>query len=298
VLYELNHLEEASSNQHFALKLGALRGYPDHMANYNRLTARTMQALGQSKVSVELLDNADQVIAQGHVRPGVRAAVIAFHWLLALRRGDLPAEMKWREPFLKFAELLRFDESHLPARLMIAQGDKGSATRLLVDLYEKATKANASGLGIQIRVYQALAAATPAEALAFTTEALRMGETGGFIRTFVDEGKLLKPLLQQALVQGVTPEYTAKLLNIIEVEELQRQALKGVISPLQMSGILSGRELEVIRLLAEGLTNRQIAERLIISLGTVKTHVHNISEKLNAKTRTQALARARELKLL
>jgi LuxR family transcriptional regulator, maltose regulon positive regulatory protein len=297
VLYELNELEDAARNQQLAYELGSVRGYPDHLANYSRLTARTRQAQGDSETALKLLDQADQVIARSHVRPGVRAGVIAFHWLLALRRGDLPAEVRWRDQFLQCSDLLRFDESHIPGRLMIAMGNKAAAASLLKDLFEKTVQANAPGLGIQIRVYQALAAATPVEALAFLTDALKTGEAAGYIRTFIDEGKLLAPLLRQALSRGITPDYTARLLNIIEVEERQRVMLDAIPSR-QTAGILSKRELEILRLLAEGLTNSLIADRLIISLGTVKTHVHNISEKLNARTRTQVLARARELKLL
>ena len=72
---------------------------------------------------------------------------------------------------------------------------------------------------IKTLVCQSLAASTPAEALAFLAEALTLGQPEGFIRTFVDEGRLLAPLLRKALSQGITPEYTGKLLNIIEAEE-------------------------------------------------------------------------------
>jgi ATP/maltotriose-dependent transcriptional regulator MalT len=70
------------------------------------------------------------------------------------------------------------------------------------------------------------------------------------------------------------------------------------VSSSVASSPLTGRELEILRLLASGLSNRQIAERLVISLGTAKTHVHSIFEKLNAKSRTQVVAHAREIKLI
>jgi LuxR family maltose regulon positive regulatory protein len=148
-----------------------------------------------------------------------------------------------------------------------------------------------------IRVYQALAAETQAEALTLLSEALMIGEPESYIRTFVDEGKLLVPLLRKAISQGITPEYAARLLNIYETEERQRRERQGTAAARPTFGILSERETEVLRLLAAGLSNIQIAEKLVISLGTVKAHVHSICEKLNAKTRTQAIARARELKL-
>ena len=149
------------------------------------------------------------------------------------------------------------------------------------------------------RIYQALSAENEEEAVEFLSEALTLAELEGYIRTFVDEGKLLKPLLEKALSQGVTPEYTRKLITIIEAEEqekLKRKRAEGV--PSKYDSILSERELEVLKLMAEGLSNQQIADRLIISLGTTKNHVHNIIEKLEAKGRTQAVNQAKELELI
>jgi LuxR family maltose regulon positive regulatory protein len=71
-----------------------------------------------------------------------------------------------------------------------------------------------------------------------------------------------------------------------------------VSSPSPLIGPLSGRELEILQLMASGLSNQEIAEQLVLALGTVKAHLHNIYGKLGVQSRTQAVARARELKLL
>jgi LuxR family maltose regulon positive regulatory protein len=149
------------------------------------------------------------------------------------------------------------------------------------------------------RVYQALTAPDTDSAVMSLGEALTMAEPEGYVRTFVDEGRLLAPLLRTACSQGINPEYTIKLLTIIEAEEQQRRKARkteGALSPYR--SLLSKREVEVLRLLAVDLTNRQIADRLFISTGTVKIHVHNILEKLGAKVRFQAVARAREMNLI
>jgi LuxR family maltose regulon positive regulatory protein len=233
------------------------------------------------------------------IRPGIRAQGLAYHGLLALRQNDLAQALSWKDHLTEHKQALGFPARHCFARLLIAQGDTAGAMEWLESCYQNTVQVDAQGMMLQIRVYQALAAEAPAEGLAFLSEALTLGQPEGYIRTFVDEGKLLAPLLRKALAQGVTPEYTAKLLNIIEAEERQRQAKNGGMVPTSSPpGLLSGRELEVLRLLATGLSNSQIAERLIISLATAKTHIHNISVKLNAKTRTEAIARARELKLI
>ena len=148
-------------------------------------------------------------------------------------------------------------------------------------------------------VYQALATAKADEAIEFLGDALRMGEPEGFIRTFVDEGKLLKPLLRKAVAQGITPEYTSRLITIIEAEERQRKMKTGELARQRtLAGDLSERETEVLGLLAEGLSVRQIATKLMISLSTAKTHVHRILEKLGVTSRTQAVTQARFRKLI
>jgi len=107
----------------------------------------------------------------------------------------------------------------------------------------------------------------------------------------------LARLLRMAITQGIEPEYARQLLNIIEAEELQRQARKRQAASPQ-SDLLSERELEVLKLLEEEVSNEVIAVRLSVSLSTVKTHVHHIIEKLGVRDRSQAVFRGRELKLL
>jgi len=124
-------------------------------------------------------------------------------------------------------------------------------------------------------------------------EALTLAEPGGSIRTFVDEGPPMAQVLVKAAGQGVMPEYTAKLLSAFGVEQ------RADPPPLEpFVDRLSPRELEVLHLLGKGLSNREIAERLFLSLDTVKGHNYKIYGKLQVKRRTEAVARARELGLL
>ncbi|GAI40404.1 unnamed protein product, partial [marine sediment metagenome] len=104
--------------------------------------------------------------------------------------------------------------------------------------------------------------------------------------------KLLTPLLRKALSRGIMPDYASKLLIIIKAEEQRRQKTKGAAM------LLSKRELEILRLLEKEFSNKQIADRLNISLSTVKTHVHSILEKMNARNRSQAVSQAREFELI
>jgi len=264
--------------------------------------AQVLLATGDVAGAASLMEQQDQAANHPTVSKGARAMHAANRVMFAIRQGDLAAAVEWGSRLAEYDELndimdIRFH--CVPSRLLIALGQKTAAMKQLQDFYQKANQAGAQGVIIKIRVYQTLAAATPEEALDFLSEALKMGGPAGYIRTFVDEGRLLAPLLHKVLSQGITPEYTSKLLNIIEDEERQRTAASSKTAPsVPPTGLLSERELEILRMVAAGESNREIAAKLIIALGTAKTHVHRIFEKLNAKDRLQAVTRARELRLV
>jgi LuxR family maltose regulon positive regulatory protein len=120
--------------------------------------------------------------------------------------------------------------------------------------------------------------------------ALILAEPEGFVRVFIDEGEPIAHLLRQFAASGFMPEYVGKLLATFS------SSYSGKVQSL--SDPLSERELEVLRLIIAGLTNREIAGELVVSLGTIKTHINHIYQKLDVNSRTQAVARARELKLV
>jgi LuxR family maltose regulon positive regulatory protein len=125
-------------------------------------------------------------------------------------------------------------------------------------------------------------------------EALVIGEREGFIRTFVDKGPPMAQLLAQAASRGVMPDYVARLLAAFDAEPRTSQGQ----SSQPLSEPLSPRELEVLRLIAQGLPNSEISARLFLALDTVKGHNRRIFEKLGVQRRTEAVARARELGLV
>jgi LuxR family maltose regulon positive regulatory protein len=129
--------------------------------------------------------------------------------------------------------------------------------------------------------------------------ALTLAKPGGFLQIFVDEGPPMARLLYGALAHGIAPDYVRRLLAAFPVAEPEQSGPAGNIS-LESSMIepLSERELEVLALLAQGLTNRQVASRLYLALNTVKAHARNIYGKLDVHNRTQAVARARALGIL
>jgi len=129
--------------------------------------------------------------------------------------------------------------------------------------------------------------------------AMVLAEPGGYTRIFLDEGLPMKRLLYQAAQRGLSPAYAGKLLAAFDATPATRaQESARTVHPAHLVEPLTSRETEVLQLLAEGLSNGEIAQRLVISLSTVKRHNATIYSKLAVNTRTQATARGRELGLL
>jgi LuxR family maltose regulon positive regulatory protein len=154
---------------------------------------------------------------------------------------------------------------------------------------------------LKVMVLQAVALQAHGEkdkAVQLLCNALALAEPGGFIRLFVDEGPPMAHLLSEAQALGMMPDYTGKLLAVFEAEE-QKSADTSPRPPAQpLLEPLSPRELEVLHLMAQGLSNQEMSERLFLALDTVKGHNRKIFGKLQVQRRTEAVARARELGLL
>jgi LuxR family maltose regulon positive regulatory protein len=135
------------------------------------------------------------------------------------------------------------------------------------------------------------------QAMKLLGEALAFAEPGGFIRVFVDEGPSMAQFLSEATAQGIMPDYVGKLLAAFEAEK-QKGDLRSASNPPSLIESLSPRELEVLQLIAQGLSNDEIGKRLFLALDTVKGHNRRIFDKLQVQRRTEAVARARALGLL
>jgi LuxR family maltose regulon positive regulatory protein len=193
------------------------------------------------------------------------------------------------------------------ARALIARhgmpGGERSATealRLLERLRAAAESGGRIGSVIEILVLHARAQQMLGNlrgALESLTQALTLAEPEGFLRVFLDEGSAMRELLRHATSRGLAGEYTRRVLAAFDaprqpVAPSVGSAAAGSIQPL------TTREREILRLIAAGLRNQEIAEHLSISAATVKRHIANAYGKLGVGHRTEALARAAELKLL
>jgi len=197
------------------------------------------------------------------------------------------------------------------ARLLIAQykSDReehfiNEAARLIERLLKAADAGGRMGSVIEILVLQALAHHVQGDippALVSLERALTLAEPEGYVRIFVDEGSPMAQLLSAAAAHGIMPDYTRKLKAAFGAEEQKsggQSYLPPALSAQPLIEPLSQRELEVLQLVAQGLSNREISERLFLAVNTVKGHNRNIFDKLQVHRRTEAVARARELGLL
>jgi LuxR family maltose regulon positive regulatory protein len=234
--------------------------------------------------------------------PEVAAAQV----LTLLRQGDLAAA----------AHLAQTHDLPISqARVLLAQGDTSEALAVLAPYRQQMEAKGWQDERLKAMVLQAVAHHAHGEkndAVQLLGDALALAEPEGFIRIFIDEGLPMAYLLSDAATRGVMPDYIGKLLAVFEAEEQPvlagRRASPGKsegrsylppVSPAQpLIEPLSQRELEVLRLMAQGLSNREISERLFLALSTVKGHNRNIFDKLQVQRRTEAVARARELGLL
>jgi LuxR family maltose regulon positive regulatory protein len=299
IYYEWNDIEKSAFHLEQALEMNRLWGQPETLEGVYLYLARTRLAQGDIEGAAEALEKADRLLEEIDFYPIMRARVAAYHVMFALAQEDTESISEWVNKLAEHAAYVPPDVPSCATRLLLSRLEKDVRAKMLQGLYERFAQAGLNYAVIGMRLQQALDTPALDPALNFLAEALTLAKPEGCIRAFVDEGMPLGPLLKQAFSRGIEPEYAHRLVAIIEAEERQRQTRKReAIASSRKPRLLSERELEVLLLLADGLSNRKIADRLFISLSTAKTHIHNIMEKLEASSRTQAIARARELNLI
>jgi LuxR family maltose regulon positive regulatory protein len=224
---------------------------------------------------------------------------IAATQVLVLLKQDSPLQQGNPDAAAQLAE-----EHQLPlsqARVHLARGDTSAALEVLLPFRRQMEAKRWQDERLKAMVLQAVALRAHGEkeeAAQVLSEALAMAEAGGFIRIFIDEGAPMAQLLSEAAAHGIMPEYIAKLLSAFEAEERKSRIKPDLSFAQPLIEPLSQRELEVLQLVAQGLSNREICERLFLALSTVKGHIRGIYCKLQVQRRTEAVARGRELELL
>jgi LuxR family maltose regulon positive regulatory protein len=295
ISYEWNDLDAAE--EHGERSLGLARQYDSAIDRFilcELTLARVTLARGHVAAAAARLDE----LATTARTPSFRhrlPEIAALQVPVLLRQGQVEAAARLAGTF---------DLPQGRARVLLAQNEPSAALALLEPLGSQMEARGWQDERLKVLALRALALHAKGledEALRALVQTMELAEGGGFIRLFLDEGAPMARLLSASAARGMMPAYTGRLLAAFAAEKQVRESAlaesASSLSPL-LTEPLSRRELEVLRLLAEGLSNQEIGERLFLALDTIKGHNRRIFEKLEVKRRTEAIARGRELGLL
>lgn len=287
--YEWNELERSDRHLQKALALCLPSHNDEFLAGCYLMESSLRIAQGNLAGAEAALDKVGAQASAGKISPSMAARLDAarVHFLLA--EGE-PVE-EWNHRLVETADFHPFYRFLGVTKAWTMPESKAQAYLAEIG---KIAQTNEWTYGlVAARAFQAALAHNQDEALAYLTEALNLGESGGFVRTFVDLGKKLIPHLRAAAARGIYPAYVERIHSASLGETAPAHpSQESLIEPL------SERELEVLRLVTAGLSNREIAEKLFISTGTAKSHIHNLCGKLGVRNRTEAAMKAKELSLV
>ena len=297
--YEWNRLDEAEQNLRQCMELSRIWGDIGQQAYAYAIQARLEQARNNPEQAQEAMRRVEQLVSEHPNSPRWSIQVkleLARVWLA---QGNLerPSE-RIRKRGLQIKDEIpyrRESEYVLLLRVLQARGDHEAAIILSNRLLQLAETTGQVGLVIEALILQALALQGKKEteqALAVLERALALAEPEGYVRSFLDEGEAMTRLLCLAQSRQVGGGYAAVLLSKIgKTSSMTQPSMQLLIEPL------TTREVEVLKLIEAGCSNEDIARQLVISITTVKRHISNIYGKLGVKSRTQALAIGKELKI-
>ncbi|MFC1936026.1 LuxR C-terminal-related transcriptional regulator [Chloroflexota bacterium] len=311
-LAELNDMDEAIDLVKKGVEFPA-RGGDVAMLSWSYLCLmRVLFSKGDMNDVEEIIEKMDKIGRESHLPPWITSQMAVWQTRLWLAQNKLEAAIQWAE-----GRKLVVDGDHKPvheldyfwlieylglARVLFAQGRLDETAKLLQQLLEAAEKGDRTTRVIEILLLQAMvfqAEENATGAMTAIERALTLAEPLGFIRIFVDQGPSMGKLLYEALDREIAPDYVRRLLAAFPVpEQGQTVPPESQVSESDYFEPLSEREIEVLQLIAEGLTNQEIGSRLYLSLNTVKVHTRNIYGKLGVKNRTKAISKAKALGIL
>jgi LuxR family transcriptional regulator, maltose regulon positive regulatory protein len=299
VSYEWNNLDAALEQVHSCIALCRQWGHQPFQAIGSIMLARLEQVQGHPEATLEAMNIAENLTREHHF--AFKYTVWVKHALVRLwiAQGNLEkASHIVQESGITIKDeisFLREPEFLALLRLLLAQGDYNASLVLSQRILKKAETARQIGRIIEVLVLQALIFQGRKEmeqALAVLKRALSLAKPERYIRTFVDEGEPMARLLHLARSRQIETEYVTDLLSVLEKTTNPTQP-----PPKLLTEPLTTREVEVLKLIEAGSSNQEISEQLVISIPTVKRHISNIYTKLGVKSRTQALAIGKELKI-
>jgi LuxR family transcriptional regulator, maltose regulon positive regulatory protein len=302
ILLEWNRLDEAEQEVREGLRL--LEDWPV-LASVGfgyAMLARIQAARGNRKEARLSLSQAEERLRHAALHSGFNNTLEHARIMILIAEQDQSALRAWareQEPAAELEPRFRFESRQLDlCRAWLATNQTDEAAALLEQILAGSLERKGSRILI-LSLLVTARSSDPRSARPLLEEALLLGEPEDCLRTFIDAGDPMRQILEDWLKTNTVQsthlrEYARRVLDAFEESPAKPKPTPGANLPEP----LSERELEVLALIAQGLTNGQIAERLVISVRTVKKHVENIDGKLGAQNRTQAVARARGLGIL
>lgn len=290
--YQRNQLVEAEILLREAITLMQRAVIPDVLWLARLVLAELLLARGDSGAAASSIGQARSV-TQDFASPIIAALIDAAEARRQLRSGQIAAAAEWAQRYRQQAAPDYQDDAErlTLAQVQLAQGEAEAALATLAEIVPAACAAGRIDSVIQGNVLQALAwqaAGAVEQALAALEAALLLAAPPGIVRHFLDHGAPLLPLLRRVDASSSAAAYARQLLAIAEQAAAQPHP----------ADTLTEREIEVLARIAAGASNQTIADELVISVGTVKTHIHRLMAKLDAQNRTEAVSKARHLNLL
>lgn len=297
--YEKNQLDEAEQHILQCLELCRIWGDPGQQAYACAILARLELARNNPEKTQAAVQEAELLISQQPHSPHWSIQVRSELARIWLAQGNLekPSQHILKRGLTIQDEIpyQRENEYVLLLRVLMSRGDYESAAILSNRLLQQAETTGQMGLVIETLIIQALALQGKKEtdqALVILEKALTLAQPEKYQRVFLDEGEAMIRLLCQAQSRQIGNDYAALLLSQIgKTSGTARPSMQILVEPL------TTREIEVLKLIEGGCSNQDIAEKLFISIPTVKRHISNIYGKMGVKSRTQALALGKELNL-
>lgn len=306
--YERNQLAVAQQRLGRALELGVQLGREDLLFATHLWLARTLAARGQRQEAGVLLQTGVRRARNGRLACWPEADVLAYQAWIRLQCGELALAAQWAET----AGVQLHDQRPASQRIVVwvygevllAQAQYEDAATILGQLIQRTPQRGARTEPLlKLLVAHAIALFAQGQrgaALAVLERALDLGQREGYIRPFLDVAPqhtraLLELYCQKTRGEAARDRYVRQLLAEGEAVLLSTAAPAGGILPALA---LSRREREVLRLVEAGLSNQEIAQKLVIEMNTVKSHLHRIYQRLRVRTRHQAVKHARTLQML